>query len=192
LILETVNLAIFASGSGTNAENIASYFKDNSRINARVIFTNNAKAGIVSRAQKLGIDCVVFNKDDFYKTNQVLSLLEKYQIDWIILAGFLWLVPKNLIAKFPNRIINIHPALLPKYGGKGMYGTKVHEAVITNKEIESGISIHTIDEVYDRGSIVFQKRCPVTPDDNAETLAKRIHQLEYEHYPKVIENLVSK
>ncbi len=190
--METVNLAIFASGSGTNAENIASYFKDNSRINARVIFTNNAKAGIVSRAQKLGIDCVVFNKDDFYKTNQVLSLLEEYQIDWIILAGFLWLVPKNLIAKFPNRIINIHPALLPKYGGKGMYGTKVHEAVITNKEIESGISIHTIDEVYDRGSIVFQKRCPVTPDDNAETLAKRIHQLEYEHYPKVIENLVSK
>lgn len=190
--MKIINLALFASGSGSNAENIATYFKNNPGINVKIIFTNNAKAGVVKRAQNMGVDCIVFNKDDFYKTNQVVSLLEQYQVDWIILAGFLWLVPKSMIAKFPNRIINIHPALLPKYGGKGMYGNKVHEAVIANREIESGITIHTIDEVYDRGSIIFQVSCPLTPDDNAESLAKRIHQLEYKHYPKVIENLVSR
>ncbi len=190
--MKTQNLAIFASGSGSNAENIALYFKNHPQIDVKVILTNNPEAGVIKRSRKLDIDCIVFNKQEFYKTNRVLSVLEQYQVDWIILAGFLWLVPANLINQFANRIVNIHPALLPKYGGKGMYGQRVHEAVINNKEIESGITIHIIDEIYDRGSIVFQASCPVTPDDDAETLAKKIHQLEYEHYPKVIENLVSR
>lgn len=190
--MKKTNLAIFASGSGTNAENIAQYFQNHPNIEVKLILTNNPKAGVVQRANQLKIDCLTFNREDFYKTNRVLSVLEQYQTDWIILAGFLWLVPQALISHYKNKIINIHPALLPKYGGKGMYGQRVHEAVIENNEVESGITIHTIDEEYDKGSIVFQITCPVNRDDTAETLANRIHHLEYEHYPKVIENLVSR
>lgn len=190
--MEKINLAVFASGSGTNAENIALYFQNHPHVDVKVILTNNSKAGVIKRAEALNINTEIFNRQDFYQTNRLVSLLEEYKVDWLILAGFLWLVPENLIQRYANRIVNIHPALLPKYGGKGMYGQHVHNAVIENREVESGITIHTIDEVYDRGKIVFQASCPVKPGDDAETLARRIHQLEYEHYPKVIENLVSR
>jgi len=180
-------IAIFASGSGTNAQNIAEYFKDRTTGRIHYILSNNPEAYVLKRAEKLGIPYHVFNRDTFYNTNEVLEVLKKQETHFIVLAGFIWLVPAYLIRAFPKRIINIHPALLPKYGGKGMYGMKVHEAVIKNKDKESGISIHYVNERYDEGSIIFQTRCKVKPDDTPESLAERVHQLEYSYFPKVIE-----
>ena len=183
-------LAIFASGSGTNAENIIRYFQNKPQISVSCICTNKPDAYVVQRAKKHDIPVLIFSKDDFYRTEMVLHYLSQHEADWIILAGFLWLVPGYLINSYPGRIINIHPALLPKYGGKGMYGDYVHRAVIDNKDTVSGISIHVVNNEYDKGSILFQATCPVTPDDTPETLATKVHQLEYEHFPRVIEETI--
>lgn len=187
-----VRIALFASGSGTNVENIARYFAGHSQIEVVLVLSNNKKALVLERAKKLQIPSVVFDRYQFYESKHIIAELNKYQVDWIILAGFLWLVPKNLILEFPDRIVNIHPALLPKYGGKGMYGDKVHEAVVANHEKESGISIHYVNEAYDEGSLIFQDKITVLPGDTAHDVAQKVHALEYEHYPKVIENLVLK
>lgn len=185
-------IAIFASGSGTNAENIARYFEGSDLAEVTYILTNNPDAGVITRARKLGIPVVVFDRTSFYKSDRILELLKKTEIDLIVLAGFMMLVPNKLVNAFNGRIVNIHPALLPKFGGKGMYGSYVHEAVVAAGETESGITIHYVNEQYDEGQIIFQARCTVTADDNAESVAEKVHQLEYEHFPKVIETLLAK
>ncbi|NMB72175.1 MAG: phosphoribosylglycinamide formyltransferase [Bacteroidales bacterium] len=186
------NIVIFASGSGTNAERIMRTFQNHPFIKVKLVLSNKKNAGVLERAKKLNVKTFVFNKEEFYQTDVVLHILLNEKIDFIVLAGFLWLVPEKILRQYPNRIINIHPALLPAYGGKGMYGQKVHEAVIANHEKESGITIHYVNSEYDRGEIIFQARCPVLPDDTPETLAERVHQLEYQYYPEVIEKLLSK
>jgi phosphoribosylglycinamide formyltransferase 1 len=181
-------IAIFASGSGSNAENIAQYFSGSELLNIECIYSNKADAFVLERAKKFNIPTRVFNRDEFYHTDIVLESLKSYNIELVVLAGFLWLVPTNLIMHFP--IINIHPALLPKYGGKGMYGEKVHEAVVANQEAESGITIHYVNEKYDEGDILFQAKCKIEPNDGPNEVAAKVHALEYEHYPKVIGNLL--
>ncbi len=183
-------IAIFASGSGSNAENIAHYFAQKPDISIACILCNNPKAFVIERAKNLGIPYFIFNKEDFYKSSKVVDFLNKNDIDLVILAGFLWLIPKSLVEKYPNAIINIHPALLPNYGGKGMYGMNVHRAVIKNKERKSGISIHIVNEEYDEGSIIFQAECDIDENDTPESLASKIHSLEHKYFPKVIEQLV--
>ncbi len=183
-------VAIFASGSGTNAENIINYFSDNNKIKVVLVLSNNKNAYVLERAAKLNVETKVFDKPIFKETDELIHFLKDKRIDFIVLAGFLWLIPQNLISNFRNRIINIHPALLPKYGGKGMYGTNVHNAVIENGEKESGISIHKVNEKYDDGAIIFQAKCKITSKDTAASLAKKIHKLEYEHFPKVIESWI--
>lgn len=183
-------IAIFASGSGTNAENIANYFSGSKNVQIALILTNKPEAYVIERGKKLGIPVIVFNKDDFYENSRVLNILIAENIDWIILAGFLWLIPQNITKTFENKIINIHPALLPDFGGKGMYGDNVHKKVIESGKKESGITIHFVNEKYDEGNIIFQAKCEVTKEDSFDSLAKKIHRLEYEHYPKVIENLI--
>lgn len=185
------NIAIFASGSGTNAENIMRTFQNHPFIKIKLVLSNKKDAKVLDRAKKFNVKTLVFNKEEFYSTDIVLQNLLQEQISFIILAGFLWLVPEKMLRLYPNKIINIHPALLPLYGGKGMYGDKVHEAVIGNHETESGITIHYVNSEYDRGEIIFQARCPVFSDDTTETLAERVHQLEYKYYPEVIEKLLS-
>jgi len=182
-------IIIFASGSGSNAETIVRYFKKRDDVRIPLILSNRADAYVHTRAKYLGIKSVTFGKDEF-QTSQFAEMLLKTGADLIILAGFLWLILPAIIDKFPNRIINIHPALLPKYGGKGMYGLNVHKAVIDNHETESGITIHYVNEKYDEGNIIFQAKCPVKADDTAETLAERVHKLEYENYPGVIEKIL--
>jgi phosphoribosylglycinamide formyltransferase-1 len=186
------NLAIFASGSGTNAENIIQSFLNEPRINISCVCTNKADAYVVERAGKYNVPVLVFNRDDFYHQNTVIEYLKDKEIDWIILAGFLWLVPSSIIQQYHGKIINIHPALLPKFGGKGMYGHHVHKAVIEAREALSGISIHYVDNEYDRGAIIFQATCPVNPEDTPETLAAKIHNLEYQFFPKVIREAILK
>ncbi len=185
-------MAVFASGSGTNARNIAEYFSDSDLGRVAVVYCNNPSAGVIEKASKLNIPIVIFNRTDFYHTDNILNDLEERKIDLIVLAGFLWLIPLNIIRTFENRIINIHPALLPSYGGKGMYGSKVHEAVINDKKKISGITIHLINEEYDKGKILFQETCSVSEEDSPEGLAAKIHALEYRHFPKVIESYVEK
>lgn len=184
------NITILASGSGTNAQNIIQYFQDHPTIRIDSVWSNRADAYVLERAAKFGIENGSFNREEFYHSEEFLNRLQSRNIDLVVLAGFLWLVPTNLIQVFP--IVNIHPALLPAYGGKGMYGMKVHEAVIANHEKESGITIHMVDEVYDHGAVLRQAKCPVLPDDTPEALAKRIHQLEYKYFPEVIENFLTK
>lgn len=184
------NLAIFASGSGSNAENIVRYFSDSKSINPSVILSNSATAGVHQRAELLNIPSFTFLKKNFDEGALILEKLNEFDIDWIILAGFLLKVPPALLNAYPNRIINIHPALLPKYGGKGMYGMHVHQAVVDAKEKESGITIHYVNENYDEGAIIYQATCPVLSTDKAEDVANKIHQLEYQHFPKVIEDTV--
>ncbi len=184
------NIAIFASGTGTNTRNIITYFKNNSEINVSVVLSGSKNAGVVQIAKEAGIPCVITSKDEFNKGKNIAQKLKFFNIDFIVLAGFLWLLPSYLVKKYYNRIVNIHPALLPKYGGKGMYGNNVHQAVIEAKEKQSGISIHYVNERYDEGNIIFQSSCPVLPGDTLEDLAARVHKLEYEHYPKVIERLL--
>ena len=187
-----VNIAIFASGAGTNAARIIEHFRHNSRVSVRLIVCNKPEAGVLNIAKENNIDSLLIEKESFFRGDAYIYVLQEMKSDWIVLAGFLWKIPAALIRAFPNRIINIHPALLPKYGGKGMYGQHVHEAVIANKEKESGISIHYVDELYDHGKIIFQAGCPVENNDDAAGLAKKIHALEHLHYPKVIEDLVQK
>lgn len=185
-------IAIFASGSGTNAQNVIEYFKDHQTITVALVLSNRKDSYVLTRADALGVPSFVFTREDFYETDGVLDTLKDHQIDFVVLAGFLWLIPKNLLQRYAGRMINIHPALLPKYGGKGMYGRHVHEAVISNQEQESGISIHYVNEKYDEGEIIFQARCPVQSEDTPESLAERVHQLEYEHFPKVIEQCLER
>ena len=184
------NIAIFASGSGTNAENIIHFFRLNRIINVKLVLTNNQNAKVIQRAQNLGIDHFVFNREEFRNSKEVIEKLKEYNIDFVVLAGFLWLIPAELINTFPSAIINIHPALLPKYGGKGMYGSKVHESVIANREIESGITIHYVNEKYDNGNIIFQAKCRIEDGETPDSLAEKIHQLEYEHFPRVIKDII--
>ncbi len=182
------NIAIFASGSGSNAEKIITDFEETD-LHVKVIFCNNPKAYVIERAKKLNVPCAVFNREDF-RTDVFLEQLKNYDVNFIVLAGFLWKVPEYLIAAYPDKIINIHPALLPKYGGKGMYGSHVHEAVVANKETETGITIHLVNEHYDEGRILFQAKCEVSPADDAEAVAAKIHKLEYAHFPNVVKEYI--
>lgn len=184
-------IAIFASGSGSNAEKIVEHFADNVAIDVSLILTNNPKAFVIERAKTLSIPCYTFTRSDFYKCDHVLTQLKAHNIDWIILAGFLWLIPENLISQYPDKIINIHPALLPKYGGKGMYGHHVHQSVFDNFEKETGITIHLVNQEYDKGRILFQKSVPLEINDTPDRIAQKIHQLEYAHFSKVIEKTIA-
>lgn len=184
------NIAIFASGSGTNAENIIKHFSISKNANIKLVLSNKKDAYVLERAKRFGVDTFVFDRNDFYNSDVVINKLIYNDIDFVVLAGFLWLVPENLINKFEGRIINIHPALLPKYGGKGMYGNRVHNAVVANHETESGITIHYVNHLYDSGDIIFQAKCEVLPDDTPEMVASKVHTLEYRHFPEVIEELV--
>jgi len=181
-------IAIFASGSGSNAQKIIEYFSTSKEIVVDSLWSNNENAYALIRAEKLGIETFTFESDEFYRSNEILDRLYDHRIDMIVLAGFLWLVPRNLTELFT--VINIHPALLPKYGGKGMYGANVHKAVLASKDKESGITIHQVNQDYDKGKIIFQATCPILPKDTPETLAARIHELEHEHYPRVIEEVL--
>lgn len=183
------NIAIFASGSGSNAENIAKYFMQSPKVNIALIATENPNAYVLERAKRLQIPTYQFSMEDLKKGSVLIKLIEM-KIDFIVLAGFLKMVPSEMVLHFNNRIINIHPALLPKYGGKGMYGDRVHKAVIAAGEKESGITIHYVNEHYDEGDVIFQASCEVLPTDTPETLAQRVHRLEWEYYPKVIERLI--
>jgi phosphoribosylglycinamide formyltransferase-1 len=185
-----IRIALFASGSGTNVENIANHFAGHPQIEIVLVLSNNKNAFVLERSKKLQIPSIVFSRQDFYQTDEVLQQLINYSVDWVILAGFLWLIPQNLIQKFPDKIINIHPALLPKYGGKGMYGNKVHEAVVANSEKESGITIHFVNEAYDEGSIIFQEKITVLNTDTANDVAEKVHALEYKYFPELIEQMV--
>lgn len=185
-----IRLAILGSGNGTNAQQISEYFASRTDVEVCCIIYNKRDAYIAERAKRLGIEAHFFGREDFYETTAVLDYIREKNADWIILAGFLWLVPKNMLEAYPNRIINIHPALLPKYGGKGMYGHHVHEAVVAAHEVETGITIHIVDNHYDRGTTLFQARCPVTPDDTPDTVAAKIHLLEKEHFPRVIDETI--
>ncbi len=186
------NIAVFASGNGTNADNIIQYFNKTKTANICLIVCNNPEAGVIRIAQKNNVDFLIINKEQFFKGDSYVPALKDAHIDFIVLAGFLWKLPSTLIKVYQNKIINIHPALLPKFGGKGMYGSFVHEAVLDAKEKESGITIHFVDEFYDNGKTIFQITCPVLKDDTVNTLAKRIHALEYEYFPRVIEDVVTK
>ena len=180
------NICILASGSGTNAENIIRYFQENKQAKVNILLANKENAFALTRAKRLGVPAMVFNRADMYESDRVLKIMKNYSADLIILAGFLWLIPKKILDAFPDRILNIHPALLPQYGGKGMYGSRVHEAVIKNQDKKSGITIHLVNQEYDSGDIIFQAQCPVHQNDTPDSLASRIHELEYAHYPRVI------
>lgn len=184
------NIAIFASGSGSNAKQIIQYFQNHPQIRVVLVLSNKPQAPVLEKASQAGIPTYVFNRQSFYATDEVVQVLKSNHIDWIVLAGFLWLVPQNLIQSFPKRIINIHPALLPKYGGKGMYGMNVHQAVVEAKDTTSGITIHLVDEQYDRGEIVFQAQCEVVENDTAEEVAHKVQILEHRHFAPVIEKLI--
>ncbi len=184
-------IAIFASGNGSNAENIIKHFAGSKSIEVALILTNNRQAYVIERAKNHDIPIIIFTSKELKETSVVLKKLEEYNIDFIVLAGFLLLVPTTIIRAFPDRIINIHPALLPKYGGKGMYGGFVHEAVRQSGDTETGISIHFVNEKYDAGAVLFQARCVVAPEDTAETIAQKVHQLEYRYFPEIIEKVVA-
>ena len=184
------NIAIFASGSGSNTENIIRYFRKNEAIQVSLVLSNRSDAYVFERAHRLGVPCNVFPKEDWMAGDEILAVLQEYHIDFVVLAGFLVRVPDLLLHAYPNKIINIHPALLPKFGGKGMYGDRVHEAVVAAGEKESGITIHYINEHYDEGNTVFQTACLVLPTDSPEDVAKKVHALEYEHFPRVIERVL--
>ncbi|MBN2867167.1 MAG: phosphoribosylglycinamide formyltransferase [Flavobacteriaceae bacterium] len=184
-------VVIFASGSGSNAENLIKFFHNSDNASVVQVLTNNPHAKVLDRCKKLKISALSFNRIAFTQTEDVLNILKASQPDLIILAGFLWKFPENILKAFPNKVINIHPALLPKFGGKGMYGMNVHEAVVNNKETETGITIHYVNENYDEGAIIFQAKCDVLPNDTAEDVASKIHELEMEHFPKVVEDLLN-
>ena len=185
-------IAIFASGSGSNAEKIIEYFRHSSFINVALIVSNKADAGVLNIAEIYHLPTLLLEKEKFFRGNGYVDELKTEGIDFIVLAGFLWKVPATLIRAYPDKIVNIHPALLPKYGGKGFYGLYVHEAVLKNKEGETGISIHYVDEVFDNGKIIFSALCPILENDTPDSLAKRVQQLEHTHYPRVIEELLVK
>lgn len=184
-------IVIFASGSGSNAENLITFFKEREDASVVLVLTNNPHAKVLDRCKRLKVSALSFNRVALTETNDVLGLLQNVQPDLIVLAGFLWKFPENLLHAFPNKVINVHPALLPKFGGKGMYGMHVHEAVVANKEKETGITIHYVNEHYDEGAIIFQAKCQVETTDTAEDVAGKIHELEMEHFPKVVAKLLN-
>ncbi|AUP81622.1 phosphoribosylglycinamide formyltransferase [Flavivirga eckloniae] len=183
-------IVIFASGSGTNAENIIRFFNNSDNVSVIQVLSNNPHAKVLDRAKNLKVSALSFNRIAFTETNDVLNILKASQPDLIVLAGFLWKFPELILNAFPNKVINVHPALLPKYGGKGMYGMNVHKAVVANNEAETGITIHYVNENYDEGAIIFQAKCAVNTSDTAENVATKIHELEMEHFPKVVEKLL--
>lgn len=184
-------IAIFASGSGSNAQKIIEHFSSSEKINVALIVCNKPGAGVIAIAKQKNIPELLIEKENFFRGDSYIKAFEEHKIDFIVLAGFLWKIPAALIHAYPNRIINIHPALLPNYGGKGMYGQHVHQAVIDNNEKESGITIHYVDEQYDHGNTIFQATCLVLENDTAASLAQRIQVLEHKHYPAVIEELLT-
>ena len=185
-------IAIFASGSGSNAENIIQYFAQKPQFCVKSVFCNVPDAYVLERAKKYRIPSFVFNREEFRNPDKVFRQLQEQEIDFIVLAGFLWLMPSFITAAWPNKIVNIHPALLPAYGGKGMYGHHVHEAVIAAGEKESGITIHYVNDHYDQGAIIFQAKCPVLPTDTPDDLAARLHELEYRYFPQIIAETILK
>ncbi|MES2763041.1 MAG: phosphoribosylglycinamide formyltransferase [Bacteroidota bacterium] len=185
------NLAIFASGEGTNAENLFKYFNNDKRVKIKLVVTNSDTAGVIARAEKYKKNVQIISKTALYEyTSQIIEFLQTEKIDIIILAGFLLKIPEAFIRAFPNRIVNIHPALLPNYGGKGMYGMHVHNAVVSNRDPESGITIHYVNEEYDKGEIILQAKCTIDENDTAESLAAKIRKLEFEYFPKAIEKII--
>lgn len=184
-------IVIFASGSGTNAENLIKFFHNRENASVIQVLTNNPHAKVLDRCKTLSVSALSFNKIALTKTNDVLNILKASKPDLIVLAGFLWKFPEFILNEFPNKVINVHPALLPKYGGKGMYGMFVHEAIVANKEPETGITIHYVNEHYDEGAIIFQAKCNVASSDSAEDVAAKIHELEMEYFPKVVDELLS-
>lgn len=184
------NIAIFASGSGSNAENIIRYFQKNDSAQVSLVLSNKSDAYVLERAHRLKVPSNVFPKEEWSAGDEILAILQEYRIDFIVLAGFLIRVPDLLLHAYPDKIINIHPALLPKFGGKGMYGDRVHEAVVAEGEKESGITIHYINERYDEGSVIFQATCPVFPTDAPSEVAEKVHALEYQYFPLIIEKVI--
>ncbi|SKB50408.1 phosphoribosylglycinamide formyltransferase-1 [Salegentibacter holothuriorum] len=185
-------IVVFASGSGTNAENIIKFFKKSSDASVVAVFSNKRSAKVLKRAHDLNVKALHFDRDALYNSYDVLHILEDLSPDLIVLAGFMWIFPEDILKQFPGKIVNIHPALLPKYGGKGMYGMNVHKAIIENKEKESGISIHFVNENYDEGEVIFQAKTNISEEDTPETLAAKIHKLEYKHFPEIIQQLLQK
>lgn len=185
-------IAIFASGSGSNAQKIMEHFKRSSDAEVVLILTNNPHAYVLQRADNFEVPSHIFTRNEFYNSDDVIKLLKNLQVDLIVLAGFLWLVPVSLLKAFPNKIINLHPALLPKYGGAGMYGDHVHKAVLANKEEESGITIHFVNENFDEGEIIHQSKFRIEPGDNLEMIKFKGQQLEHQHFPRVVESLLKK
>jgi phosphoribosylglycinamide formyltransferase 1 len=184
-------IAVLVSGSGSNAENLVNFFRKGDLARVAVILSNKKNAFALERAQRLGVPSLYFDKNDFYTSSKILETLKEQEIDCIVLAGFLWLVPNNIIEYFDGRIVNIHPALLPKYGGKGMFGMKVHAAVVENGEHETGITIHYVNNNYDEGSVIFQAKTEVLSTDSPEMVAEKVHALEYEHFPRIVEKIVA-
>jgi phosphoribosylglycinamide formyltransferase 1 len=185
-------IAIFASGSGSNAQRIMEHFKRNKEMEVALVLCNKPDAYVLQRADNFEVPTHVFNKEELYHTNSIDNLMKNLEIDLIVLAGFMWLIPERIIQAYSKRIVNIHPALLPKFGGEGMYGKKVHEAVLQSGDTETGISIHYVNEQFDEGEIIYQSRCLIDTNDDAEKLAYKVHQLEHQHYPKIIEDLLKK
>ena len=184
------NIAIFASGSGTNAENLIKHFEKTSTAKVIILLSNNLNAFALERARRLNVPSITFTREQFYQKEMILDVLQEHKIDLIVLAGFLWLIPQYLTKNYPSQIVNIHPALLPKYGGKGMYGMHVHEAVIANQEVESGITIHFVNDQYDAGSIIFQAKVGLAANETPDSLAEKIHILEQVHFPSVVEKVL--
>ena len=185
------HIAIFASGTGSNAKKIVEYFKHNHNIAVSLIVSNKADAPVLAMANENSIPTLVIDRNQFYQTEDILKIFNKFSIGFVVLAGFLWLIPTYLVRAFEKRMVNIHPALLPKYGGKGMYGMRVHEAVKKAGDTETGITIHFVNEQYDDGDIVFQAKFAVSPEDSPDDIAQKIHRLEHRHFPEVIEKLLS-
>jgi len=183
-------IAIFASGNGSNAENIVNYFRKQETASVDLIVCNNVNAFVLERAAKLRIETQLISRADFKQPDSLVELLKKKEIDFIVLAGFLWLIPSALVMAYPQKILNVHPALLPKFGGKGMYGDYVHQAVSEAGETESGISVHFVNQVYDEGDIIFQKSVEINPREAPEKIAEKVHKLEYEYFPRIIEELI--
>ena len=184
-------IVIFASGSGTNAENLIKFFQNSGNASVIQVLTNNPHAKVLERAKSLKVSTLSFNRIAFTKTDDILNVLRASKPDIIVLAGFLWKFPEHILNEFPNKVINVHPALLPKYGGKGMYGMHVHKAVVENNETETGITIHYVNEYYDEGTIIFQAKCDVSKNDSPQDVANKIHKLEMEYFPKVVEKLLN-
>ena len=184
------NIVIFASGNGSNAENIIKYFQNKGTARVTGVFSNNRSAKVLRRAHDLEVKALHFDRAALYETDDVLNVLKDMKPDLIVLAGFLWIFPKKILKRFPDKVINIHPALLPKYGGKGMYGMNVHRAIHEKREIETGISIHYVNDKYDEGKIIFQATTSIKPTDTVEDIAEKIHQLEQDHFPEVIEKIL--